>query len=270
MDDGTIDRPRANLKPPGLTAPRRPTVAVRFGRGRTGGSTMLDLLVQLARHCSRDVIVGDGDRRNPTLASLYPPACAGGARQPVSDEVADVKDWISGLLGDVVRQGQSAVIDLGGGDRVMQEYGRDLGLVEFCEEEGINPLGLYFCGADPDDFEHVLAIWRAGYFRPRASVLVLNEHLVPQGRTTIGAFDAIVERPEIGELEAGGVAAMFLPRLPCLTHIRERSLSLIAAATRVPAPDGRPLDPAREFMVRHWIVKVLGEFDRIGLLGILP
>ncbi len=61
---------------------RERVFAVRHGRGRTGGSTLLDLFTQLSRAAGRRVLVCDGDRRNPTLASLYPPGTPGGATQP--------------------------------------------------------------------------------------------------------------------------------------------------------------------------------------------
>jgi hypothetical protein len=40
-------------------APRDPVVAFQFGRGRTGGSTWLDTVIQLARLAPRSVLVGD-------------------------------------------------------------------------------------------------------------------------------------------------------------------------------------------------------------------
>src|SRR5271168_1363724 len=264
--DGTTERPAIDLKAPGFLDPRDSSLVVRFGRGRTGGSTILDLLVQLARHVGREVVIGDGDRRNATLASLYPPGTPGGALQPSTDEVPDVKDWITDLLGNAIGLGQSVVLDLGGGDRVMQEYGRDLALVDFCEEAGLRPLGLFVTGPEADDFEHVLGIWRAGYFRPKRALLVFNEHLVPAGKTTSGAFDAIMNRPEVGEIEKEGVKTIFLPRLPCMGHVRDSGLSIIDAATNIAGRSGKPLDPARQFMVRQWIVRTLAEFERVRAL----
>ena len=70
--------------------------------------------------------------------------------------------------------GWSLVLDLGGGDRVLSEYGRDLGLVEFCTSAGIEPLAIYVSGPEIDDFEHALAIWKAGYFAAKRSILVLT------------------------------------------------------------------------------------------------
>jgi len=57
--------------PDAYLVPRDPVVGFRFGRGRTGGSTWLDTVIQLARVASRPVLVGDADRRNPTLSGLY-------------------------------------------------------------------------------------------------------------------------------------------------------------------------------------------------------
>ncbi len=122
-----------------VSSPSRQVLAVRMGRGRTGGSTLADWLIQCARHAGRAVAIGDGDRRNPTLSGLYPPGTNGGATQPMSDETADVKDWITKALGDMTAHQGSLVLDLGGGDRVLAEYGRDLGLSSSATWPGSSP-----------------------------------------------------------------------------------------------------------------------------------
>ena len=66
----------------------RPVLAIRFGRGRTGGTTFLDFLIQRARRAGRTVTIADGDRKKPTLAGLYPPAEPGGALQPRGKDIA--------------------------------------------------------------------------------------------------------------------------------------------------------------------------------------
>jgi hypothetical protein len=120
-----------------------PVLAVGLGRGFGGKSTGLSELVWRARDQGRDVIVADGDTRSRTLAGLFPEAVS-----PATDELPDVKEWLSGILNRMVEERRSAVLDLGGGDRVLQEYGRDLLLVEFCAEYGIEPLALYFLGPE--------------------------------------------------------------------------------------------------------------------------
>lgn len=245
-------------------------LAVRMGRGRTGGSTLLDWLVQRARSEGRGIAIGDGDRRNPTLAGFYPPGTPGGATQPATDETSDVKDWITGQLSEMVALRSSLVLDLGGGDRVLSEYGRDLGLVDFCAMAGVEPLALFMSGPEMDDFEHVLTIWNTGYFRPGRAVLVFNEHLVAQGRTPTGAFDAIMGRPEMDQMMAQGLRVIFMPRLPCMTEMRRAGLSFLDAVANRAGTDGKPLDPVRQFMVSSWHKRMLKEFGENGALEWLP
>lgn len=252
------------------TEPRPNVLVVRLGRGRTGGSTALDWIIQRARSQGRDVLIGDGDSRNPTLAGYYPPGGKGGANQPASDETADVKDWITARLSESAMRGLSLVLDLGGGDRVLAEYGRDLALVDFCESAGIIPLALYFSGPEMDDFEHIHTIHETGYFRPQRAILVFNENLVPQGRTTMGAFEPILARPELTKMVGDGMEIVFMPRLPCMMEMRRAGLSFFDAAANKPGADGKPLDPVRQFMIKSWNDRLEAAFAKAGASSWLP
>jgi hypothetical protein len=249
---------------------RKPVMAIRFGRGRTGGTTIVDMLIQLARAKGRIVVIADGDLRNSTLAGLYPPGTEGGALQPPSDDLLDMKDWFTGAIGTAIQQQASLVVDFGGGDRVMLDYGRDLALVELCESVGMDPLALYVTGPDADDFEHILSIWRAGVFRPRRSLLFLNEHLVAHGRSPAGAFDAITGRREFTDMVADGLTAVVMPRLPCMTQVRDMAVGFIDAMSGKPGRHGEPLDPVRRFMVQHWLKRLEAAFVEAGALEWLP
>ena len=150
--------------------------------------------------------------------------------QPPSDDTGDVKEWITSVLIRMAEIGQSVALDLGGGDRVLAEYGRDLALVEFCQETGAQPLALCFMGPDAADLEHVLTIVRAGYFRPDRMILVLNENLVPSHKSPAAAFEPIVECGEFVELVSAGAQPVYLPALPCMDRIRQGGLGSTAAA----------------------------------------
>jgi hypothetical protein len=76
------------------SAQRPPVLAIRFGRGRTGGTTFLDFVIQRARRADRAVSIADGDTHNATLARFYPPGKPGGALQPRGSEVGDVAEWV--------------------------------------------------------------------------------------------------------------------------------------------------------------------------------
>ena len=98
---------------------RRPVLAVRFGRGRTGGTTFLDFLIQRARRAGRMVGIADGDTHNATLAQLYPPGEPGGAIQPRGSDVGDVAEWVTEVTSQMAAEQQSMVLDMGGGDKVL-------------------------------------------------------------------------------------------------------------------------------------------------------
>lgn len=268
--DGMENVAGRSAKTEKVTPSDRQVLAVRMGRGRTGGSTLADWLVQCARHEGRGVAIGDGDRRNPTLSGFYPAGTVGAASQPASDETADVKDWITKALGEMTVHRDSLVLDLGGGDRVLAEYGRDLGLVDFCDTAGIKPLALFVSGPEMDDFEHVLTIWKAGYFRTPYSLLVFNEHLVSGGRTPLGAFDTIMDRPEMRQMMKEGLIPLYMPRLPCMKEMRAAGLSFLDVVANKPGLDGKPLDPVRQFMVTTWHKKMVKAFDDAGASAWLP
>jgi hypothetical protein len=249
---------------------RTPVAAVRFSRGRTGGTTVTDLLIQRGRAANRLIVIADGDLRNSTLSGFYPPGSEGAALQPPSDDLVDMKDFLTNAFATAIGLGASLVADFGGGDRVMLEYGRELALVELCGSVGMEPLALYVTGPEMDDFEHVLSIWRSEVFRPKRSLLFMNEHLVPHGRTPAGAFTAITSRPELREMMRDGLKIVLMPRLPCMAQMRDAELSLLEAMAGKPGNKGIPLDPVRQFMVRHWLKRLEAAFAEANVLDWLP
>jgi hypothetical protein len=237
-------------------------LAVGLGRGFGGKSTGLAELVWRARNAGREVIVADGDPRSRTLASMFPEAM-----QPPTEELPDVKAWLTGVLNRMVKERRSAVLDLGGGDRVLQEYGRDLRLVEFCARRGIEPLALYFLGPEDEDLRHVLSIWEAGYFRPRRTLLVLNEGVIREGRTVAGAFGRTLDDQGFRRMVEEGAVPVLMHRLACMDVVRRGGLGLYAAAA---GDSGAPLDPVEQFMVEDWLADLEGKRAQAGAAAWLP
>ena len=98
----------------------RPVLAIRFGRGRTGGTTFLDFLIQRARRAGRTVTIADGDRKKPTLAGLYPPGESGGALRPRGKDIADVMEWVTEITSQAAADQVSMVLDMGAGIVVVE------------------------------------------------------------------------------------------------------------------------------------------------------
>jgi hypothetical protein len=252
------------------------TLLVRRGRGRTGGSTGLDLWIQRARRGGRRIKPLDGDLRSGTLATLYPPADAkgrpiqDGAGSPRSEEMADMRDWLSSELDTMVEHGTSAVLDLGGGDRVVQEYVRELEVREFCDDHSIRLVEAFFLGPDLEDFRHVLQIVRSGDLKANATMLVLNEGVIRQGQTTEGVFDSLTDQPEFQELLHTGARPVFMRRLSCMSVLRERGLGFYDAVDGKPDRSGKPASPTLRHMVKTWLRQNEAEHDKAGTLDWLP
>ena len=238
---------------------RKPILAVRFGRGRTGGTTFLDFLIQRARQGGREILIGDGDRNNATLSGLYPPSKPvdpagkpGGALQPRSGEIADATEWVTEITSRMADERVSMVLDMGGGDKVLSEHSNDMALPEFCEASGIEPLAIYMMGPDLEDLHHVLNIFKAGYFRSEKSLLVLNESMVKTGKGAAGAFDFVYKELEFKPVIAS-VQIVYMPKLACMDVMRAEGLTFFDAAAGKKGASGNALSLGHQFMVKTWL-----------------
>jgi len=262
----------------GMTAApaRRPVCAVRFGRGRLGGSMGMDLYIQRARFHGRRVKPLDGDLRSRTLSTLYPAQAADGsliqdgASVPRSEETADYKQWLIPEFEQMVVEGVSRVIDLGGGERVMQEFVRVFPLSSYCEDFGVDLLPIFFLGPDIEDLSHVIQIMRTGALRSSRVLLVMNEGVIRSGETSEGAFDPIVAHPDFEALMRDGAKSVFLRKLHCLDLLRARRFGFYDAAYGRPDPNGEKAGPALQFMTKIWLEDHEGEHQTIGSAGWLP
>lgn len=205
---------------------------VRRGRGRVGGSTTCRWAIERARHHGRRVKPLDGDLRSGTLARLY--AAAGGVADPVSvpagEDPALQRRWLLGELDAMAEDGVSRVVDLGGGEQVVQDLVRDIALPGFCEAVGIHLVPLFILGPDPEDFRHVTQIIGSGDLDGARPVLVLNEGVVRQGQTTAGVFAPIIESPDLAALERDGARMVKMNRLACMDALRDAGLGFYEAA----------------------------------------
>ena len=174
----------------------------------------------------------------------------------ISAQPADLKQWVTDLIGRAVDERASLVLDLGGGEAILRDYNEDTSLVEFCDEVGMESVGLFMCGADPADFDHVVGIWDSGHFRPRQSILVFNEFLAPPGRSALGAFDFVMKRPEYDRLMEEGVRCLTIPRLVPMPAMRNAGLSFHDAIEGKPGRSGKPLGPMERHQLRKWVERL--------------
>lgn len=239
-----------------------PKLVIGFGRGFGGKSTVLSEIAWRAQSQGRGVIVADFDARSKTLADLFPDA-----EVPPTEELPDVKSAFSQLLNRMTKQKKSAVVDFGGGDRFMLEFGRDLRLVEFCARRGIEPVAIYVLGPEIEDLRHCLSIYQAGYFSPERVIVCMNEGVIREGRTVIGAFEQTMKDPGFQQMMSDGAKPVLLTRLPCMDLVKARKQNFYEAAS---GNGDDPLDPVEEFMLSDWLEDMEAKRQRLGVAGWLP
>ena len=177
----------------------------------------------------------------------------------------DGKAWLTSLLNRMVRERQSAVLDLGGGDRLLLEFGRELRLVEFCKRREIEPLALYCLGPDAEDLRHILAIWDSKLFRPDRAILLMNEGVIRTGQHVAGAFEKTLKHPDFRRIVDEGARPLLLHRLPHIDTIRASGVGFYAASVGLAG-----LDPVEEFVIENWLYSLEGLRDMSGLNEWLP
>lgn len=248
------------------------TLVIRRGRGRSGGSTGLDLLIQRARIAGHRIKPLDGDLRSKTLSILYPVLDAHGdamedaASAPRSEEPADMKAWLSEELDQMIQGGYSAAADFGGGDRVVQEYEQDLELRDLCDDHAIRLVEVCFLGPEREDFRHIHQIVRLRGLRAHKTLLILNEGVIRQGQTTEGVFSPLIDMPEFQDLVSHGAVPVFLRRLSCMSVLRDRGLGFYDAALGRPDRHGMPASPTLRHMVKTWLRQHEAEHEKAGTL----
>ena len=242
---------------------------IRGGRGRVGGSTFLDFVIQYWRRRGRRVKPLDGDLRSRTFTALYPGKDASGlpmrdgATSPVSEDLAANKAWLGGELDDSVEDGVCRVVDFGGGDRVIQEYGDDIRIGDFCHAYSLGLIWPFILGPDPEDLQHVVQVIASGHVTGRI-LLVLNEGVIRHGQTTTGVFAATMQRPEYKALLRDGAEPFLMPRLTCMDQLRERGLGFYEAAAGGLDREGRRASPTMRHMVGVWIKEMEAQIEVSG------
>jgi hypothetical protein len=147
-----------------MTPTKRQRLVVALGRGKTGKSTMLRYVAETAG-TDRPLRILDADPNNQTLALHF-----SHAERPPSVEGVDRRSWVEEQIERMVlaSAGESglhdALLDLGGGDRLMKRLGDEVGLVQILEESGIDVTAIYMVGPHEADLSDLREAEQSGSF----------------------------------------------------------------------------------------------------------
>lgn len=222
-----------------------PRMVIAAGRGKVGKSVMLRYAIE--RYVARggEPVIADADRTNPTLLSFFP-----GATRPPSAEDEDVRLWLNDLVDTQIERRSTTFLDLGGGDQTLKQWSRELDLAQFLTKHGITPVLLHLLGSDLDDLTYLRDLETV--YAPRHTAIVLNEGMVPSGRSPLNAFGPIIDHPVFKTAVARGAIVVRMPRLGCMQEIERRRLSFQAAEDGRVKPDQDRLPPTMQQMVALW------------------
>lgn len=242
---------------------------VRVSRGRLGGSTFLTALAERAIYSGRPVLLGDGDRHNKGISSS-PLYAKHGLPLPTGDDRIAMQAWLTTAFEIAIEKQKNLLLDIGGGDELMQEYATTTGLVETAEALGATVVGLFMCGTEPGDMDFIHQLWRSRKFRPHKCLIVANEWAAPEGLPPQAAFTQILDRAQLDTFEGTEVNLIKMRRLLPMNEVVASGLTFHDVAEGKKGAGDKPLGPMQRFWVRRWLNDIDAEIEDNGIQGWVP
>ena len=237
------DKPGVNSEPTFTCS-----LILPLGRGIHGKTFWARWLVDTLRNEGRTVDVVDADRTNATLTDYFPDAI-----KPASAEDADVEDRLRITTEAMMERPRTTLMDFGANDLTIKRVALRLGDFNGYLAEGlVRGVAVHFLGADHDDLA-LLRDMEEGVFAPPATILMLNEALLPPGVST-AAFKPIMQDDIFQKAVKRGAVPVYMPRLgaDAVRELNRRRLGFIAASLGQPGPDGTRIGPWNRGLIKTW------------------
>jgi len=258
-DAGALELdPAAEARPQAQDVGEQPKLILTMGRGRIGKSTFVRWAAERSLLMGGLPIIADADRTNATLSAFFE-----NVTNPPSPADDDVRQWLGDLVEWQNEERFTAYLDLGGGDQVLKVWSRELDLAPFLESYGITPVALHFLGCEVDDLSYLRDIETVSGFRPKHTILVLNEGMVPTGRVSRTAFEPIVNHEVFREVIARGAKVTRMPRLVCMHEVESRRLSFADAEANAVKPGQAKIGPINKQLISRWRAEMENSFDSV-------
>ncbi|MDT8355952.1 DEAD/DEAH box helicase family protein [Roseomonas mucosa] len=223
-----------------------------MGPGRSGKTTLLRYILEEARPGRPAPIAAALDPQNRSLATFV-----NDVAQPDTTDPTGVARWAEELLGFVMAEKQSALLDMGGGDLSMGKLLEDVpDLAGSLEEAGVHPVAIYTLSPRVDDLS-VLAGYEAQGFQPKATALILNAGLADPTMPREDAFARVLRHSAFRAAVERGAVPIWMPRLDAgvAAEIEGKRLRFGQARDgQTPADQpGAILGPFDRSRVRKWM-----------------
>jgi hypothetical protein len=223
-----------------------------MGPGRSGKTTLLRYIMEAVQPGRPAPLAAALDPRNRSLATFLNDV----AQPPSSDPVA-VARWAEELLGFIMAEQKSALLDMGGGDLSLGKLLEEVpDLNTSLENASVHPVALYTLSPRVDDLG-VLAGYEAQGFQPRATALILNAGLADPTVPREEAFARVLRHSAFQAAVARGAVPIWMPRLDATVAAEIEGKRLrFGQARDGQAPAEQPgaiLGPFNRSRVRKWM-----------------
>jgi len=253
----TPQRIGANDRTPetGIDLSGKPKIVFVAGRGKTGKTTLLRWVAEMALAENRSFLMADIDPTNASFASYFPDVS-----RPNTDDPAGVTRWLQHFIEYAVEHRTTALVDLGGGDTTLRTIAAEMpGFAGQIETAGVSPVVFYLAGTQVEDLAPI-ATMAARAFKPAARAIVLNESVAELGLSRQQAFVHIVRNRVFLDEVASGAICLWVPRLHAAAAVEIRRSSFASAR------DGRTNPPLGLFdraRVRAWLDAMAHQFQGV-------
>jgi len=257
-DAAILDLPDAPQAPQtGRTS--QPRLVVPLGRGSRGKTVFVRWAAERAIAAGRTPVLADGDRTNQELAGYFDAVVT----PPSADEL-DMREWLATFLEQQIEETFSAFLDLGGGDLILKRVAREMQLVSFLEQHGIQPVAVHFIGPDMEDLAYLRDVEQSDVFAPPATVLVLNEAVVPASRPVKAAFEPVLTHAIFKAALDRGAKPVWMPRLACIHEVNQRRMTFGAARDGRLNDKQKPIGPWNRQLVAMWLREMESNFATVA------
>jgi hypothetical protein len=187
-----------------------------------------------------------------------------GVEQPETSDPNHTARWLRDVLNHLMTGKTSGMLDMGGGDTSLAKL-VDLApdIADRMIAEGVEPVACYCFGSRVDDLTPLQSLEEAG-FRPRSTMLVLNEDRVDSMLTREEAFARVTRHSDFQAAVTRGAVPVWMPRLEpeVAAPIEGRRLTFGMVRDGL-VPEGAKFSPIgglERSMVNRWLGRMEQEF----------
>jgi hypothetical protein len=244
---------------PSFLVRAKPKVIVLIGRGHGGKTFTARWVIDRAHVQGREIVVADVDPTNPALAAYFD-----GVLSPPSGDLDDMEDWAVQVLERLTIERYNGIIDFGAGSPLLKLLARRIDFADHAKNFDVEFVAIYLLTPDLDDLAMLRDLETDGLFAPEATILALNEGVVPGHKSFEKAFKPVLEHPIFKAAVQRGAKMVAIPKLAPASEITVQRLTM-SAAERGESKEGRPpLGPINRQSITKWLRDMEQNFAHVA------